>query len=385
VTASRRILLVTNWIGWAGAEVQLIHLAIGLRRRGHSVVLLAIGGVFADLGDLQRAGVEVVSLDSVTRRAKLVATLKIARRARSADVVHCTGWDASLWGRVAAFLARRPAVLTEHTPGRDLQVTDRNTSRARLIALHNRILDRVTYATIAVGTWQRALLEAEGVRGESIVHVPNAVPVEELRARAERGPARTDLGIPEEALVVVHVARFASQKGQATTLRAVDRLRERLGDVRLLFVGEGREEAEMKRKAADLDAEWAHFLGFRDDVPGLVGLADLSVLPSLGEGLPMSLIESVAIGTPIVGTDVGDVRWLIETTGAGICVPPGDEGAFADACERVLDDPQLRARMAESARRAAAEFDAGKMVRRYEEVLEAAIEASPLPLEPSVG
>lgn len=384
MTVSRRILLVTNWIGWAGAEIQLIHLAIGLRRQGHSVVLLAIGGVFADLDDLQRAGVEIVSLDAVTRRAKLVSMFRIAGRARHADVVHCTGWDASLWGRLAAFLARRPAVLTEHTPGRDLQVTDRNTSRARIIALHNRILDHVTYATIAVGTWQQALLEEEGVKGESIVHIPNAVPVDELRARAERGPARSDLGIPEESLVVVHVARFASQKGQGTTLRAARRLRERLGDVHVLFVGEGREEAEVKREASELGAEWAHFLGFRDDVPGLVRLADLSVLPSLGEGLPMSLIESVAVGTPIVGTDVGDVRWLIETTGAGICVPPGDQEAFADACEKVLGDPQLRARMAESARSAAAEFDAGKMVRRYEEVLEAAIESSPLPLELSV-
>ena len=99
----------------------------------------------------------------------------------------------------------------------------------------------------------------------------------------------------------------------------------------------------------------------------------------------MSLIESVAVGTPIVGTDVGDVRWLIETTGAGICVPPGDEEAFVEACEQVLGDPQLRARMAGSAESAAAEFDAGKMVRRYEEVLEAAIESSPLPLELSVA
>ena len=69
--SERRILLVTNWIGWAGAEVQLIHLAIRLRRAGNSVVLLAIGGVFADLQPLREAGVEVVSLDAVTRRASL--------------------------------------------------------------------------------------------------------------------------------------------------------------------------------------------------------------------------------------------------------------------------------------------------------------------------
>lgn len=378
--SERRILLVTNWIGWAGAEVQLIHLAIGLRRAGNSVVLLAIGGVFADLQPLREAGVEVVSLDAVTRRAKLAAVLKVARHARRADVVHCTGWDASLWGRLAAFLARRPVVLTEHTPGRELQVTDRNTSRARAIALHNRILDHVTYATIAVGAWQQELLESEGVRGESIVHIPNAVPVKALREKAQRGPDRAALGIPDGSLVIVQVARFASQKGQSMTLSAVDRLRGRLGDVRALFVGEGPEEESVKEKAARLGAEWATFLGFRDDVPGLVRLADLSVLPSTGEGLPMSLIESIVIGTPIVATEVGDVGWLLETTGAGRCVSPGDEDAFVEACAQVLGDADLRVRMIKAAAEAAADFDATKMVQRYEQVFEAAIESSPLPL-----
>jgi glycosyltransferase involved in cell wall biosynthesis len=168
------------------------------------------------------------------------------------------------------------------------------------------------------------------------------------------------------------------------SLRAVHRLRERFGDVRMVFVGDGPDEAEVKREAERLDADWAHFLGFREDVPGLVALADLSVLPSTGEGLPMSLIESIALRTPIVSTDVGDVRWLLETTGGGLCVSPQDEQGFVDACAQILGDAALRDRMVQEGARTVAMFDSPKMVERYAEVFEAAVSSAPLP-HPPIG
>lgn len=159
----RRILLVTNLLGWAGAERQLEHLACGLARNGHSVVLLAIGAKYVDVAPLEAQGVEVVVLGAASRLAKLRALGTIRRRARRAEVVHCTGWDATLWGRLAAFLARRPVVITEHSGGRVAQVAGADGAAGiRTIAAHNRLLDRVTYATIAVGAAQRELLEGEG-------------------------------------------------------------------------------------------------------------------------------------------------------------------------------------------------------------------------------
>jgi len=379
--AARRILLVINALGRAGAETQLYHLAEGLSEAGHAVTLLAIAGAERETRSLEESGIEVVTLDAGSRPEKLAKTFEIARYARRADVVHCTGWDATLWGRIGAIMARRPVVITEHTPGRSLQVKRNGASRERIIALHNRLLDRGTYATIAVGAWQIDLLVGEGVRRESIVHIPNAVPVATLRQKAQLGPTRETLGIPAESFVVIQIARFFSQKGQMTTLRTVSRLREEQGgDVRAVFVGKGPEEDSIRREATRIGADWAMFLGGRNDVPGLLRLADLCVLPSTGEGLPMSLIEAVAIGTPIVATDVGDVRWLVETTGSGICVPPGDDREFTEACCRLLADPALRGRLSAAAARAARDFDAPKMTRGYEQVFDAAVESSPLPL-----
>lgn len=382
----RRILLVTNWIGWAGAERQLEHLAVGLSRAGHQVVVLAIGDAYADLGPLEAAGVDVVLLGATGPVAKLRSLGAVTRAARRAGVVHCTGWDASLWGRLGAIFARRPVVVTEHSGGREVQVAGAGgRSGAGTIAMHNRLLDRFTYATIVVGSSQRALLEREGVRAESIIHIPNGVPVADLRETAERGPDRAALGIPSRALAVIQVARFDPGKRQSVTLRIVDELRHRLGDVRVLFVGDGSDEERVRGEADRLGADWATFLGFREDVPALLAAADLAVLPSVSEGLPMSLVEAVAVGTPIVATDVGDVRGLLEGTGAGLCVPADDEDAFREACASVLGDREVRVRLSAAEREAAREIDASRMVEHYEGVFEAAIAAAPLPLEPFDG
>jgi glycosyltransferase involved in cell wall biosynthesis len=376
----RRILLVTNRFGWGGAEKQLEHLAAGLAGNGHSVVVVAIGDRVLEMSWLEAAGAKLVTLGARGKAGKLRALPTLRRHAREAEIVHCTGWDASLWGRLAAIGARRPTVITEHTPGRSSQAVE-GLSGVRTIAAHNRLLAPFTYATIAVGAWQRQLIESEGVSGEAIVHIPNGVPVAELRERGKAGAEGSAWSLPQEALVLNQVARFAAQKGHAVTLRTVAHLRERLGDVRVVMPGGGEEEERIRREAAEIGADWAVFPGFMEDVAGLLALSDLTVLPSEAEGLPMSLLESLAVGTPIVATDVGDVGWFLRTTGAGVCVPAGDEDAFRRACAEVLEDRELHGRLAAAAESSAAEFDSARMVRRYEEVFEAAIAGAPQPIE----
>jgi len=368
-----RFLLVIDLLFWAGAETQLRHLAIGLAKQGHRVTLLAIDDATSYVDDLEEAGVELRVLGVKSRLGKLAALPRMVRLARQTNLVHCTGWDASLWGRLAAIAARRPVVVTEHSAGRSYQVSRSGGSRSRLIALHNRVLDPGTAATVIVAEAQREMLEAEGVRPGSIVRIPNAVPLAELRCRAEQGADRAGLGVPADAKLLIHAARFTPPKGQPITLRTVARLRERLGDVRVVFAGAGPEEERVKREAEQLGAEWATFLGSRDDVPALLRAADLTVLPSAAEGLPMSLIESMAVGTPVVATDVGDVRWLLSAGGGGICVAAGDEDGFLDACARVLGDDHLHRQLSEAGSSGVADFDAPRMAERYADVFEAAI------------
>jgi glycosyltransferase involved in cell wall biosynthesis len=371
--ARLKLLLVVHSIDVrAGMEVQVAHLAGGLVESGHQVCLASIG----TREDLQgpRPGppvdsrVRVVHLGAGSRGEKVAAVRRLARLARASDLVHCTGWDASLWGRLAAIAAQRPVIVAEHTPGRDHQVSSAGAPRQRLIALHNRVLDPFTAHTVICAEWQRGLMRSEGVAARKLVHVPNGVPVAELRERAHADLDRAALGIPESAKLIAHVARFAPQKRQLLALETTARLRESLGDVRIVFAGEGGELERVRAVANERGADWAIFLGRHPNPPAVFGLADLAVLPSSGEALPMVVLEAIAVGTPMVATDVGDVGTVLRSTGAGIAVPVDDPEAFFRACADVLRDDDLRRRLGAAAQDAGADIDAATMVGRYERI-----------------
>jgi glycosyltransferase involved in cell wall biosynthesis len=196
--------------------------------------------------------------------------------------------------------------------------------------------------------------------------IPNGVPVDDLRGAAGRGLTRAALGIPAEAKVITHVARFRAQKRQELTLRTTARLREALGDVRVVFAGSGPDLESVQAVARELGADWATFLGRQDNVPSVFALGDITVLPSTGEAMPMSIIEAIGVGVPIVAADVGDVGDVLERTGAGLRFPAEDIDAFYDACLAVLSDESLHRRLADAAVAAKDEVDAATMVRRYE-------------------
>src|SRR4051812_18268258 len=377
---AHRVLLVLNNVEPGGAERQAMHLAAGLSRRGHQVTLLALGFVRSDVAALHDAGVRVSSLGAVGPRARLAALPALTRLARDADLVHCTNWDASLYGRLAALLARRPVIVTDHTSDRGITVSRRGAPRARWVAAHHRLLGRLTVATVYCAHAQEDLLASEGVPRDRLVHIPNGVPVASIRDAAANGPARADLGLPDEARVVMHVANFRPEKNQAQTLATVAALRLRDADVRAVFVGGGPGEEAVRRQAAQMDADWAVFLGPRQDVPALLGLADLLVLPSRAETMPMVMLEAMTVGVPVVAYDVGDVRQVLQE--GGICVERLDASAFTEACRRGLGDPAVREQLARRGRAARAGFVAPRMGRRYEGGTHAGRARAPRPPPP---
>lgn len=368
---ARHILLVINRLGRAGAERQAAHLAAALARNGDRITIVCLDRDHIDDPRLRDSGVEVRTLHLESRVRRALALPRLALMARTADLVLCMTFDATLWGRLAGILARRPVLMTEHSGGREIQVSSTGADRARWIALHNRLLDRFTFASVACARWQVELLASEGVSRERIVHIPNGVPIEEVAAASRGGVSRRDLGIPETAKVVIHVATLKQLKNQVRTLETVAALRAEIGDVRAVFVGNGPDREMLEHRAGELGGGWAHFLGSRDDVPALLALADVAVLPSLVEAMPMSMIEAMAVGTPLVAHDVGDVGMVIEATGGGIAVAMDDPEAFLAACRHVLTDRELHARLAASAR-GSHEFEAATMAVRYSRLFDAA-------------
>jgi glycosyltransferase involved in cell wall biosynthesis len=368
-----RILLVISRLGSGGAEWQLVHLALGLAERGHDVTLCAIHRADPRHREpFARAGVRLIELGADTRGQRARAVPRLARLARQAEVVHCTNWDSSLWGRLAGLLAHRPVVVADHSTDRTVQESRTGAKRGRLVSLHHRLLGRFTAATVACARVQLDVLRDEGVPEERIRYIPNGVPVASIRERARHGVDRAELGLSADAPLLMHIAKFRPEKNQAATLDIVAALRREVPGTEVVFVGHGPRFEPVVQRAAEMGADWATFLGDRDDVPRLLALADLVVLPSLAETMPMVLLEAMAVGTPIVATAVAGVPALLKETGAGTSTAPGDLDAFVEAARAILTEERTRERMAAGAALGAETYDSSTMVDRYEELLLAA-------------
>jgi glycosyltransferase involved in cell wall biosynthesis len=369
----RKVLLVVNWLKPGGAEVQLTHLAEGLAKSGHEVTLCCMHDAFVDVEPLREAGVEIVSLHAESRFARLRKVPKLRRLARKSEIVHCTIWDASLWGRIAAILARRPVVVADHATDRSIHTSAKGASRESWVALHNKLLDPFTFATVSVAATQRAVLLNEGVDPAKIVYIPNGLPIAEMKAAAAAGPPRAEFGIPDEVPTVMQVGVFREEKNQIGAIEAVAGMREKGSDAHLILVGDGPNKPEVDKRAAELGAEvWLHFLGMRADVPAMLSLADVLVQPSHADAMPLSVLEAMAVGVPVVATAVGDVPAMLAGR-AGLTVPAEDQAALEAALTEVLADPAKRAEMGAAGEEIAAARDSSKMIDSYEALFEAAL------------
>jgi glycosyltransferase involved in cell wall biosynthesis len=380
-----KLLLIINRLApIGGAETQLAHLARGLAKDGHEVTVCCIDDCTLDVAELGREGISVVELHASDRYRRAAAIPRLTRLARRADVVQCTMWDPSLWGRIAAILARRPVIVADHATDRSIQITASGAPRADWIAWHNRLLDRFTYATVACAHSQRSVLLGEGVADAKIVHIPNGVPVEALRAAAaSAGTDREALGLPAGGALAMQIGLFRPEKNQLGALEAFREVRAGVPDAQLVFVGDGVMREAVEARAAELEAGgWVHFLGQRSDVAALLANADLMLLPSASDAMPMTVLESMAVGVPVLATDVGDVRQVLADAGA--CVPAGDSAALAAECVRLLGDAGLRARMGEAARQRSLAYDSAQMALRYQALFEGARDGTP-PLQAVAG
>jgi glycosyltransferase involved in cell wall biosynthesis len=189
------------------------------------------------------------------------------------------------------------------------------------------------------------------------VHL-TAVQHSSVRSELELGPAD---------LLIVAIGNLYPVKGHIHLLEALALLADQFPGLHVAIAGRGELERALLARADELRLrDRFHLLGLRSDIANLLAGADVFVLPSLSEGLPLALLEAMMAGRPIVATDVGEVSVALADGAAGVLVPPADTSALAAALARLLSDPSEARRLAEAAgRRAAAEYVLCQMVERY--------------------
>ncbi len=198
--------------------------------------------------------------------------------------------------------------------------------------------------------------------------VPNGIPVAGFAPTpAAREEVRASLALPPEAPVFVTVGRLSLQKNSAALLRAFASQALRSLGAHLLLAGDGDLRSQLEQFALRLSlGDRIRFLGVRSDVPRLLAAADVFALASRYEGNPLTVMEAMAAGLPVVATRVGCVPELVSPD-TGLLVAPGDEPALEAALRELAADlPRARAMGATAARIAAARFDVSSMARSYE-------------------
>jgi len=189
-------------------------------------------------------------------------------------------------------------------------------------------------------------------------------------AQRDRDGVRAELGIAPDEIVFGTVANFRAQKDYPNLLAAADVLRTRGARVRIVAVGQGPLEEQMRAEHARLGlADRVLLLGERADAVRVMSGCDGFVLASNNEGLPVAVMEALALGLPVVGTAVGGMAEAVDATN-GVLVPARDPGALADAMRALAGDPARRATLAEGAARSSTRFDIGRSVARIEAVYE---------------
>lgn len=201
----------------------------------------------------------------------------------------------------------------------------------------------------------RAALPSRHAERVRLVALPNAIDVESFSPATDRQAAKVRVGAPLDRPLLLMLANLAPHKGQMTALRTVCRLREQGRDVQLWLAGIDRSEEqsyerELRQQIHMLGLdERVTLLGFRQDTPTLLQAADVVLLPSTAEGLPLSLLEAQASGVPVIAAPTAGIPEIIADGRTGFLVSAEDDAGYAARVRKLLDEPRLRQDIAAAA------------------------------------
>jgi glycosyltransferase involved in cell wall biosynthesis len=340
----------------AGGQLVALQLAHGARDRGDVVSFVSpADGPFAARARAEGFSVSLIDVGRTYRVDGLIRLTRILRRER-ADVLHThTLAAANALARIAGRLAHVPVVSHLHIANHFRPAT-----RAVLAGLDNATA-RFAAALVAVSEDTRRAYEDQGYPQRIRVVYNGVAP-----ASADANGLREELSIPLDAPLVAEVGRLCDVKGQRELIEAI----ARLPGARAVLVGAdleqgGAYERTLRAHADELGVtDRVVFAGYRDDAARVVAAADVFALPSWTEGLPLVVLEAMALARPVVATTVGGTPELVADGETGLLVPPRDVDALTAALKRVLDDEGLGRRLGEAGRvRVAQRFSSEAMTR----------------------
>ena len=380
-----RVLRVIARLNVGGPALHTVILNDGLRRRGLDTLLVygSVGPQEASFEDLARArALPTVHVPQLGRRISFFDdALALARVVRlvwrwAPDVVHTHTAKAGTLGRIAALVynvaarrSRRCAVI--HTfHGHVLEGYFGPLGSAAVRAIE-RVLARITDRIVTISVRQRDDITRRFSIAPpgKVVIVPLGLELGPLLALEERTAGlRSGASVASDEVVVGYVGRLVPIKDLETLVRGVALARPRLPGIRLLIAGDGDERPALEARVKELGLDdCVEFLGWRGDLAALYRRMHVFALTSINEGTPVSLIEAMAAGVPVVATSVGGVPDVVEDGVTGLLLPPRQPEAVASAIVATVTQPDRATAMAVRARQSVRDrFDSARLVQETE-------------------
>jgi glycosyltransferase involved in cell wall biosynthesis len=319
------------------------------------------GGTLDDL--IHSKGVKPLVIPEMVREISpikdLIASWKLYRlmKIEKPEIVHTHSSKAGTLGRLAAKIAGVPLII--HTFHGHVFKGYFGNLKSKIFIIVERLLALITTKIITVCPAQRKeILNFKIANSNKIIFIYLGLELTPfLSCNHYKGELRKELGIQDSSPVVGVVARLVRVKGIDYFLRAVKEVSKHKPRVKFLIVGDGELRFELENLVRKLGIEEnVLFLGFRRDLVKIYADLDLVVLSSLNEGLPVSIIEAMASGKPVIATDVGGVKNLIQNEINGILIPPEDVNSLAKAMVYLLENPGLRTKMGQISKEKAYPF-----------------------------
>ena len=362
-TEPLRVMFLVTSMPVGGAETLLVNLVRRLDKTRFAPELVCLkqrGPLGEDLADEMPVHHDLIGGKFDVR---VLWRLRRLMRQRKTDAIVTVGaGDKMFWGRLAARLAGVPVIASA------LHSTGWPDGVGRL----NRLLTPLTDAFIGVAQPHgEHLVEHERFPAERVHVIPNGVDTQRFAPSACVQATRAELGISPAAPVVGILAALRPEKNHTLFLNVASRIVSQISDAQFIVIGDGPERPRLQRQAAELGVDGAvHFLGNRNDVPDVLGAIDLLALTSDNEANPVSILEAMSVGKPVVATDVGSVSESVGHGMTGLLAPAGDADTLAERMIELLNDPLLAQEMGQRGRQVVQqEWSLAAMVAGYENLI----------------
>lgn len=360
-----RLLQITHDLAIGGLQQVIVNICRNINRDVFDVTVLCLREMGEFVPQVEELGIKVLYLPKKEKGADYFAFLKVAKilKELNIDVIHTHNTQPFFDGTLGAILSGVKAVIhTDHV---------RSFPDKLRYMFAEWAMSHYAYKVVGVSDDTcNNLIKYEHISKNKIMTIVNGIDESIYNIQINEEKKKQELGIKRSGPIIGLGARLSKQKGITFLILAMPQILNEFPDLTLVIAGQGECKNELEQEAIDLGvSENILFTGPRLDMPEMLKLFELFVLPSLYEGLPMVLLEAMAARCPIVATDVGGNYMAISHGVNGSLVEPANPDAFAREVIKVLSDNDLRDKYIKNSHAVIHEkFSAKLMTKNYEEL-----------------